>query len=223
MIFTLRNVASPGNGSAFYGLPTKSLSMISAMNTASTAGSSEWPSHQGKGRCSFEPREACQARQGRPPDRPVQILQRYSFSATQGLQLADPRHPNSINLIILDCLEYLELNMEAFRAASVRCLACKRPIPKNELVGKEGREPGLCESCKKEDGRLASVYLSNLSEYNAAAHRQHAALSTCLRCHSGNLMGTLVCENGECAVLFSKLSAGHRLSSVQHNLKRLDW
>lgn len=108
-------------------------------------------------------------------------------------------------------------------AASVRCLACKRAIPKNELVGKEGREPGLCESCKQEDGRLAAVYLGALSELNSASHRRHAALATCMRCHSGNLMGALECENGECSVLFSRLSASHRLSIVQHNLARLDW
>lgn len=120
-------------------------------------------------------------------------------------------------------LKCVESECEIIFAASVRCLACKRPIPKSELVGKEGMEPGLCESCKKEDGRLAGVYLSTLSELNNASYRRHAALATCVRCHSGNQMGSLACENGECAVLFSRLSATHRLATIDHNLKRLDW
>ena len=105
----------------------------------------------------------------------------------------------------------------------MRCLACKRPIPKNELVGKEGKEPGLCQSCQAEEGRWKAVYLSNLAEANSAAARLTTAHSECLGCHSGGLTGRLVCENGECAVLFARLSASNRLSAVTHNLKRLDW
>ncbi len=108
-------------------------------------------------------------------------------------------------------------------AASVKCLACKRAIPKAELAGKEGREPGLCQSCKAEEGRWAGVYLSNLAELNSAAVRHTAAHSSCLACHSGGLTGRLVCENGECGVLFARLSVSNRLSVADHNLRRLDW
>ena len=105
----------------------------------------------------------------------------------------------------------------------MRCLACKRPIPKAELVGKEGREPGLCESCKQEEGTLARVHLSILAELGAAEHRHHMAHATCIRCHSGGLLGPVVCENGECPVLYSRLSAAQRLVTAVHNLERLDW
>jgi len=116
-----------------------------------------------------------------------------------------------------------QTGLAKFYKASVRCLACKRPIPENELIGKEGKEPGLCQSCKAEEGRWATVYLTNLAELNSAAVRHTAALANCLGCHSGGLTGRLVCENGECSMLFARLSAGSRLATVTHNLKRLDW
>jgi hypothetical protein len=70
---------------------------------------------------------------------------------------------------------------------------------------------------------MVSVYLSNLGELNSAAMRHSAAHSTCLACHSGGLTGRLACANGECGVLFARLSASNRLSAVTNNLQRLDW
>lgn len=70
---------------------------------------------------------------------------------------------------------------------------------------------------------MARVYLEILSEVDAAESRHHAACSTCIRCHSGGLFGPILCENGECAVMYSRLSAGHRLTTASHNLRRLDW
>lgn len=104
--------------------------------------------------------------------------------------------------------------------ASAKCLGCKRAFQQRELKG--GRAPGLCNSCQGLDGREAGVHLECLSEANAAAARLGSSLSTCVRCHSGGLSGEIACENGECAVLYSRLAASARLESAAKNLQRLE-
>ena len=91
------------------------------------------------------------------------------------------------------------------------------------MAGKEGQEPALCESCKAEEGTAARVYLEVLAEVNLAESRHHAASATCSRCHSGGQLGAVLCENGECAVLYSRLSTSNRLATASSNWKRLDW
>ena len=66
------------------------------------------------------------------------------------------------------------------------------------------------------------MWLQLTDQVNAARHRQQLAMSTCMRCHSGGMMGSVVCENGECPVLFSRLSSANRLETLLKARQRLD-
>jgi len=43
-----------------------------------------------------------------------------------------------------------------------------------------------------------------------------------MRCHSGGLLGPVLCENGECPVLYSRLQSASRIEVLEQSLDRLD-
>lgn len=47
---------------------------------------------------------------------------------------------------------------------------------------------------------LVQVWISLTDSINATRERQRLALSTCMRCHSGGMLGPVVCENGYVAL-----------------------
>jgi len=85
----------------------------------------------------------------------------------------------------------------------------------------------LCEVLQYVDWRCTlalQVWLDLTDRINSARERQHLAMSTCMRCHSGGMLGPIVCENGECAVLFTRMSASNRLETLLKARERLlDW
>ncbi|GIL98965.1 hypothetical protein Vretimale_4190 [Volvox reticuliferus] len=85
-----------------------------------------------------------------------------------------------------------------------------------------GRAPGLCAACCREPDTLATTYLRLLEDDNTAAVQLASALSSCMRCHSGGRFGPVLCENGECGVLFARLGAARRLAAFGERLERLD-
>lgn len=84
-------------------------------------------------------------------------------------------------------------------------------------------DPGLCDECKAEDGKWCQVYLNILADDNAAEEALCHATSACVRCHSGGLLGPVICENGECPVLYERYAAARKAYSSQHKLMRMEW
>ena len=89
------------------------------------------------------------------------------------------------------------------------------------LIG-AGREPGLCASCTEEDGKWSQTWLRVLQQLRDAERRRGLSHSTCMRCHSGGLMGPVLCDNGECPVLYSRLQSASRIEVLEQSLDRLD-
>jgi hypothetical protein len=131
--------------------------------------------------------------------------------------------------------------MKAFFATTARCLGCKAVLQGQGLFGAPsssssgsgssrqqpqpppGVDPGLCPSCRKEEGKLEAVYLHTVGEQAGAAASLGAAHSACRRCHSGGQMGAVVCENGECPILYVRYQAERQLRGADQRLLRLEW
>ena len=65
-----------------------------------------------------------------------------------------------------------------------------------------------------------------LREANQLEGRHCAAHALCARCHSGGAMGPVLCENGECEVLYARLGAQTRLAALLPSIERMlsiDW
>ena len=131
--------------------------------------------------------------------------------------------------------------MKQFFTTTARCLGCKAVLPQRQggmfaVAGSssrtgssggtqppEGKDPGLCESCKQEDGKLEAVYLHTVADQGSAAASLRGAHTACRRCHSGGQTGAVVCENGECPVLYVRYQAERQLRNADHRLVRLEW
>ncbi|GIL98964.1 hypothetical protein Vretimale_4190 [Volvox reticuliferus] len=125
----------------------------------------------------------------------------------------------------------LQSGLSSFFRQAAKCLACKQALPmlpqqqQQQQVGAgwaAGRAPGLCAACCREPDTLATTYLRLLEDDNTAAVQLASALSSCMRCHSGGRFGPVLCENGECGVLFARLGAARRLAAFGERLERLD-
>ena len=65
-----------------------------------------------------------------------------------------------------------------------------------------------------------------LREANQLEARHCRAHALCARCHSGGLLGPVLCENGECEVLYARLGAQTRLAALLPSMERMlctDW
>lgn len=65
-----------------------------------------------------------------------------------------------------------------------------------------------------------------LREANQLEGRHCRAHALCARCHSGGVMGPVLCENGECEVLYARLGAQTRLAALLPSIERMlsiDW
>lgn len=60
-----------------------------------------------------------------------------------------------------------------------------------------------------------------IAEVTSTERRRGLAFSTCAHCHSGGLAGAVACENGECPVLYSRLSSTSRLQALEQSMERL--
>ena len=117
-----------------------------------------------------------------------------------------------------------QTGMMNFYKGTIRCLGCKRHIPSGKLPSNAGVEgPGLCEVCSSQEGKWEEVYLECLQHVDRLEHRQAGAQAYCMRCHSGGMTGKVVCENGECPVLYARVESAARLVTVNTFLRRLDW
>ncbi|DBA67150.1 TPA: hypothetical protein ACH3X2_001471 [Trebouxia sp. C0005] len=117
-----------------------------------------------------------------------------------------------------------QTGMMNFYKGTIRCLGCKRHIPSGKLPPDAGVVgPGLCDICSSQEGKWEEVYLEYLQHVNRLEHRQAGAYAYCMRCHSGGESGSVVCENGECPVLYARVESAARLTTVSTFVKRLDW
>lgn len=124
-------------------------------------------------------------------------------------------------------------SMKQFFTTTARCLGCKTVMQTKGqgLFGSSsssrqsppGVDPGLCPACREEEGKLEAVYLHTVSEQGSAAASLSGAHSACRRCHSGGQMGAVVCENGECPILYVRYQAERQLRNADHRLLRLEW
>jgi len=121
-----------------------------------------------------------------------------------------------------------------FFQQSAKCLVCKQVLQQKPIVLPDssqassrhpppGVSPALCDRCSSEDGKWEAAYLSVEEEDSAAAGRFCAAHSACCRCHSGSHLGMVVCENGECSVLYARFASERQLKNAEHKLERLEW
>jgi hypothetical protein len=123
--------------------------------------------------------------------------------------------------------------MKAFFTTTARCLGCKavmqgkgpgaRSSSSSGPQPPPGVDPGMCPACRQEEGRRETVYLHIVQEQGDAAASLSCAHSACRRCHSGGQMGAVVCENGECPVLYVRYQAERQLRGADHRLLRLEW
>lgn len=129
--------------------------------------------------------------------------------------------------------------MKQFFATNARCLGCKavmqggkgvtayssssRGGAQQQQQQPPGIDPGLCASCRQEEGKLETVYLHTVWEQGNAAAALCGAHSACRRCHSGGQMGAVVCENGECPVLYVRYQSERQVRTADHRLLRLEW
>lgn len=70
-------------------------------------------------------------------------------------------------------------------------------------------------------GMWERIWLGLLEEARGAERRRGLAFSICASCHSGGLVGSVVCENGECPVLYSRLSSTSRLQALEQSMHRM--
>lgn len=54
-----------------------------------------------------------------------------------------------------------------------------------------------------------------LEERHCHAH------ALCARCHSGGVLGPVLCENGECEVLYARLGMQTRLQALLPSMQRM--
>ncbi|KAF6253905.1 hypothetical protein COO60DRAFT_1642829 [Scenedesmus sp. NREL 46B-D3] len=126
--------------------------------------------------------------------------------------------------------------MRAFFQQSARCLGCKAVIYTKAPAAASSRptseqqqrhvDPGLCERCLQEDDTRKAVQIAVTKEASDAAAKVCAAQSACRSCHSGGQLGAVVCENGECPVVYARLSGERQVATAEHKLlrlERLDW
>ena len=71
-------------------------------------------------------------------------------------------------------------------------------------------------------GKWEETYLSLLEEQAASEARQSAAFAACRDCHSGGVLGTVLCDSGECPVTYARLGSSSRLQQLDQQLRRLD-
>lgn len=117
-----------------------------------------------------------------------------------------------------------QTGMMNFYRGTIRCLGCKRHIPSGKLPPGAGVEgPGLCDACSSQDGKWEEVYEGLMQRENRLEHRRAGAHAFCMRCHSGGMTGAVVCENGECPVLYARVESSARMVTVGNLLRRLDW
>ncbi|KAF8067421.1 POLD1 [Scenedesmus sp. PABB004] len=115
-------------------------------------------------------------------------------------------------------------NMKHFFATLPQCLACKRAMRAPAAgPGAGGAAPGLCDACAREPGTRAAVLVALTAEAGGAAARLAAAHSACRRCGSGCQFGAVLCENGECPVMYARLASERAGRTAAHALARLDW
>jgi hypothetical protein len=123
-------------------------------------------------------------------------------------------------------------SMKQFFTTTARCLGCKAVMPSTPASSSSGSgvqprpagiEPGLCANCRAQEGKRAAVYLQTVQEQVRASASFCAAHSACRRCHSGGLMGGVVCENGECPVLYARFRAEREVRNTDHRLQQLEW
>jgi DNA polymerase delta subunit 1 len=81
--------------------------------------------------------------------------------------------------------------------------------------------PSLILPCST-PGRWEETYLSLLDDQTAAEARQTAAHAACRDCHSGGVLGPVLCENGECPVTYARLACSSRVQLADKQLRRLD-
>jgi hypothetical protein len=130
-------------------------------------------------------------------------------------------------------------SMKQFFTTTARCLGCKTVMQSkgsglfgsNAAVGSSsssaqpppGVDPGLCPACRQEEGKHEAVHLHTVVDQGGAAASLGGAHSACRRCHSGGQMGAVVCENGECPILYVRYQAERQLRNADHRLLRLEW
>lgn len=117
-----------------------------------------------------------------------------------------------------------QTGMTSFYKETIRCLGCKRTIPSGKVPPDAGVEgPGLCEVCSSQEGKWEEVYEGLRQHANRLEHRWAGASAFCMRCHSGGMTGAVVCENGECPVLYARVESAARMVTMSNLLRRLDW
>lgn len=72
------------------------------------------------------------------------------------------------------------------------------------------------------DVQCLQVWLELTHRISATRQRQRLAMSTCVACHSGGLTGSILCENGECPVFFTRTATAKRLDTLLKARQRLD-
>ena len=117
-----------------------------------------------------------------------------------------------------------QTGMMNFYKGTIRCLGCKRHIASGKLPPQAGVQgAGLCDVCSSQEGKWEQVYVEYMQLVDNLERRQTSAQAFCVRCHSGGMAGPVVCENGECPVLYARVESAGRLVTVNNLVKRLDW
>jgi len=125
-------------------------------------------------------------------------------------------------------------SMRSFFQQQERCLNCRSPMPSagssgGGLFGRAlaaaagGRgggssnaaPPALCAACRGIAGTWTLAELSALADLNRAEEAAARAAAACRRCHSGSqLLGPVLCLNGECPVLYVREGAARSEAAV---------
>lgn len=102
-----------------------------------------------------------------------------------------------------------------------RCLSCRQPLSSSGGGSSQGLAPGLCDQCQAEPGRWGAAYAAACEEDNQQQDHLARAVSACIDCHSGGLLGEVACENAECPALYDRLGAARRVLATGAKLSRL--
>jgi len=66
------------------------------------------------------------------------------------------------------------------------------------------------------------VYLELLGEERRLDRRLCTTSAMCARCHSGGLTRPILCQNGECSVLYARLGTQTKLENLALSMNRIE-
>eukprot|EP00898_Chlorokybus_atmophyticus_P005186 jgi/Chlat1/5669/Chrsp37S00424 len=97
------------------------------------------------------------------------------------------------------------------------CVCCRQPLASHKGPGPA---PVLCSNCREGDA-VQRLTLQQLSLQQQHEVELSVALSQCARCHSGGLMGTVLCTNWVCPALYMRTEGSRHARAHAATLDQL--